>query len=458
MGTTIPEPSPDGPGDAPASQVRYLVLLAGCTVAVVVYIHRVGFASALPYLKSDLHLNAADASWLTALFLVAYGGFEIPCGMLGDRLGIRHLLTLLVLGWSITTGLVALVVVLPNRWMLPFLFLLVIRFLFGMFQAGAFPSLSRMMTDWMPMRQRASAQGLIWMSTRAGGMVIPLLLGGLIWVFGNWQTPLWVLAGLGLLWCAVFWPWFRNRPEEMPQVNAAERRLIAAGRENIPAGHANIPWGKIFRCRSVWFLCLLYGFGGFAANFYVTLLPTYLKDHRHLPDRQIDWLTSLPFACGLVACISGGLLSDGIIRRTGNRKWGRRLNGLVGMLIGGTGWLLLPLVRETWALALVLCLIFFCNDLGMGPAWASCADVGERYAGTIGGAMNMIGNITGALGNLLAGYLFDEEQTTLVFIIYGASFWLASACWLGVNVTRPVEPVPPTPLALAGPGADWPLK
>src|SRR5262249_2284471 len=157
---------------------------------------------------------------------------------------------------------------------------------------------------------------------------------------------------------------------------------------------------------SVWGLCLMYGCAGFASNFYVTLLPNYLDKQRGLAGDAIDWLSSLPFACGMLTCVGGGLFSDWLIRRSGNRTWGRRLNGLIGMSLGTLGWLSLNWVEATWALGLVLCFIFLCNDFNMGPAWASCADVGERYAGTLGGAMNMIGAFTGAGGNLIAGYLF----------------------------------------------------
>jgi len=422
-----------------ASRVRYQVLAAACTMAIIVYIHRVGFARALPKVSNDLGLGDHHAGWLTAIFMVAYGIFEIPWGAMGDRFGARHLLTVLVVGSGLLTGCVALVTVLPTGTALPFAVLLLLRFLFGAIQAGAFPILSRIMADWMPLRERGSAQGFIWMSTRLGGMVIPLLLGWLMVRTGNWQTPLWIVASFGFIWAAAFWPWFRNRPEEKTTVTAAERDLISAGRVS-SAGHShhNIPWGLILRSRNVWALCLMYGCMAFAANFYVTLLPTYLEKHRQLPDQQTDWLSSLPFACGAVACLAGGALSDWIIRKTGNRKWGRRLSGTLGMSLGGVGWLCLPMAKDFWMLAFLLCFIFFCNDLSMAPAWASCADVGEGYAGTIGGSMNMIGSFAGALGNILAGYLFQAKHPEMVFIIYACSFGLAALCWQGVDVTKPL--------------------
>jgi ACS family glucarate transporter-like MFS transporter len=440
----------------PATTVRFQVLAAGCSVAFLTYIHRVGFARALPYIENDLKLTDVQSSLAVALFMVAYGGFEVPAGVLGDRLGVRHVLTVLVLGWSVMTGLASLVGLAPPIWMLPFLLLLFNRFCFGMFQAGAFPSLSRMMADWMPIQERASAQGAIWMASRLGGLVVPLLIGWLVLRCGNWQAPLWIVSSLGLVWCAAFWPWFRNRPEDMAKTNEAERTWIATGRKSNMAVHGPVPWARFFRSRSVWALCLTYGCGGFAANFYVTLLPKYLQNQRHLSEDHTNLLSSLPFACGIVACLGGGLLSDWIIRRTGNRKWGRRLNGSVGMVLGGLGWLAIDHVGSLWGLAFLLCFIFFCNDLAMGPAWASCADIGEQHAGALGGAMNMIGNLAGAMGNLVAGFLFSKEfvlrslngsefpiaGNNLLFVIYGCAFWLAALGWQGVDVTKTLMPDP----------------
>jgi MFS family permease len=420
------------------TRVRYVVLAAACAVAVVAYIHRVGFASALPDVARDLGLGPHHSAWLMTAFLLAYGGMEMPWGLAGDRVGVRHLLPLLVLGWSLLTGCVGLALALRDRGALAFAFLLGVRFLFGALQAGGFPLLARMMTDWMPTTERASAQGAIWMSTRFGAVIVPPLLTWLTFRLGNWEVPLWLVAGLGAVWCALFWPWFRNRPEEMAAVNDAERAVIVAGRTGRPAGHAGAPWGRMLRSRSVWALCFMYGCGGFAANFYVTLLPTYLKTERGVSDEQKAWITSAPFACGAVACLLGGRVSDAVIRRTGNRKWGRRLNGTVAMALAAPAWPLLHVAPAPWGVAAVLCFIFFCNDLGMGPAWASCADIGERHAGTLGGAMNMVGNLLGAAGTLLAGYLFRERRPEWVFAVYACSFGLASFCWLNVDATKPI--------------------
>jgi ACS family glucarate transporter-like MFS transporter len=448
---------PPRAASARPTRARYRVLAAACLLALIAYLHRVGFASVGTYLKADLQLSDADWSRVMAAFLVAYALFEVPWGVLGDRLGARHLLVIMSLGWSLLTALSALVAFLPasstrGAALLNLAILVALRFLFGGFQAGAFPALSRVMADWMPIQERGKAQGLIWMSSRIGGAIAPFLLGWLVARSGGWPGSLALVSALGLLWCVWFWPWFRNRPEEAGAVNQAERELIARGRGAVPAGHGKVPWALFLRSRSVRGLCLMYGFAGFTSCFYVTLLPSYLRNQRGLSPGKAEWLTALPLAFGIAACLGGGVISDWILRRTGNRKWGRRLPALAGLGLAGFWILSTNWVVETGPRAALLCLGFFCYDLAMGPAWASCADIGERHAGALGGAMNMVGNLGGASGALVAGHLLGKEFTLpfgpgagytvqgndLVFVAFAASFWMGALSWLLVDASKPL--------------------
>ncbi len=219
-----------------ATIVRYHVLAAACAMAVITYIHRVGFATASAEFKGSMGLSDGQISDLMVAFMLGYGLFEIPWGFLGDRFGVRNLLAIIILGGSMFTACLALVAFFPqNVAFLIMPYLLLLRFLFGAFQAGTFPSISRMMADWMPTTERGSAQGAIWMSSRLGGALAPLLFAGLFAVSRDWKPPLVVVAVLGVTWCALFWPWFRSRPEEMRQVNHEELALIQKGRAARPA-------------------------------------------------------------------------------------------------------------------------------------------------------------------------------------------------------------------------------
>jgi sugar phosphate permease len=437
-----PQDVPELYGETPpvrATHVRYYVLAVGCGLSLLVYIQRQSFVRAHPEIGHALGLNKEQFGYLQAAFLIGYGLFQVPCGLIGDRLGARHLLTILVLGWSLLTGLTALAALLPTGGQGPFLFLLAARFLFGVFQAGFFPVWSRVMTDWTPITERASAQGTVWMFSRLGGAVGPFLFLGLFDLCGTWTTPFWLLAGFGILICAPFWLWFRNRPDEMPTVNAAERALIRRGREATSQLPAAVPWLALLGSLNVWALCLMYGFVGSAGNFITNLLSLYLESDRHLSPQATTWLTGLPLAAGIVSCVSGGLLSDWIVRRWRSRKWGRRLNGLIGLVLAGLSLMAVPWVHPVWLLALLLSTSFFCNDLIMGPAWAACADVGERYAGTISGAMNMTGQFFGAAGMAFAGFMLQRGHSETLFFVFGCAYGLAALCWLAVDVTKPLR-------------------
>jgi sugar phosphate permease len=377
---------------------------------------------------------------MASVWLVAYGLFQVPGGLLGDWLGGRYILTALVLAWSLILAAVVLIVWLPPATALPFAALLLLRFLFGMFQAGGFPVLARVVGDWVPRRERGSAQGMVWTFSRLGGALAPLFYLWLFAAFDDWAMPMWLLGSVGALWCAGFWPWFRNRPEEMKGVNAAERDLIESGRGPAPARPEPLPLSRFLGSRNVWALCMLYGFTGFAGNFFTSLSPVYLRDHRHLNKQEAAWLFALPLAAGTVSCVLGGVLSDWLIRRTGSRKWGRRLTGFVGLALAGLVFVSTIWVEEVWLLGLLFSLTFFFNDSNMGPAWASCADVGERYAGTLSGAMNMVGAFLGAAGMAFAGACFKRQWDEPVFVVFACSYGLGSLCWLMVDVTKPLAP------------------
>lgn len=421
---------------AAPTHVRFLALALACGLAVITYIHRVGFATASAEFKEPLGLSDGDLGSLMAAFMIAYGLFEVPWGYLGDRLGVRTVLTIVILGGSALTAALPAVVLLPSGTVWVLVVLLALRFLFGAFQAGTFPTISRMMADWIPVNERGGAQGLLWMSSRLGGAAAPSLLVWLFAVMNDWKAPVVLTAALGAVWAFVFWPWFRNRPEDMPQVNLQERAIITSGRAVRPeSGHGAIPWTEMLASRSVLSLFAMYGFLGYSGNFFLTLLPTYLKNHRHIDSQTAGILTSLPFACGVTACLAGGAISDMLIRRWGER-WGRRSIGAFGLALAALAILATIRATETWTLGILLCLTFIGNDLAMGPAWAAAADIGGKHTGVLSGAMNMMASFTAALAAKLTGYLFDSGQMVLPFVLFSVSYLLGALAWLGVDVTR----------------------
>ena len=154
----------------------------------------------------------------------------------------------------------------------------------------------------------------------------------------------------------------------------------------------------------------MYGFIGYSGNFFLYLFASYLQDYRHLDKDTAKWLTVIPFASGVAACLCGGVLSDVIMRRSRNRRLGRRVVGMSGLTLAGVMILVSAWVEDVRWLGVVYGLTFVGNDLSMGPAWAAASDIGERHAGTLAGAMNMIARLMSALDAVVAGQiLFDDH-------------------------------------------------
>jgi len=131
------------------TRVRFVVTLWLCGLAGVLYLDRICMAQAARPIGDALGLSNLHLSYVHMAFTVAYGLFEIPTGRLGDRFGGRAVLTRIVVWWSAFTALTG------AAWGLGAL--LVIRFLFGAGEAGAFPNSATVIGRWIPDSERARA-------------------------------------------------------------------------------------------------------------------------------------------------------------------------------------------------------------------------------------------------------------------------------------------------------------
>jgi MFS family permease len=327
--------------------------------------------------------------------------------------------------------------------------MLLVRFLFGVGEAGAYPNLARVTRDWFPFSERGRAQGGIWMFARLGGAVAPLVIGRLTAALG-WRQAFWVLGLVGLGWAVLFWHWFRDRPEGHPACNEAERDLIRGGLA-VPAPGAGHSWPGVSRLASsgsVWALGWASFWVCFGWWFYPTWQPKYLKDVHGFAyaSTYSELLTGLPFLCGAVGALLGGRLSDWLVPRLG-RRWGRSSIGLAGFTAAGACVLATGFAPSWREAVFLLCLAFFVNDLAVPIMWTVSADVGGRHAGTVAGLMNMVGGFGAVLSPVLIphvlGWLPDDysapERWRLIFAGLAGAWFLAGAAWLFVDAGKPLE-------------------
>jgi ACS family glucarate transporter-like MFS transporter len=446
----------DTPAAAPTpSRTRHWVIVFGISLAFIQYVDRVCISQAAPYITQDLGLTAAQMGYVFSAFTFAYALFEIPTGWLGDKIGPRKVLMRVVLWWSFFTA--------ATGWAWSYGAMLVTRFLFGAGEAGCFPNLTKAFSVWLPKRDRTRAQALMWMGARWGGASAPLLVVAVM-AFVSWRLAFLVFALFGVIWAVIFFAWFRDNPRDHRGVNAAELELLKENEQNA-LSHGDVPWGKIVRFPTVWLLgaqyfCLSYGW-----YFYVTWLPTYLKDVRGLelksnalmkglanvlegslsPDTTLKVLAAalagIPLLFGGFGSLIAGVLATRWVARTGRVKHVRRWFGFVGLTGAATLLMTSFYIRDPLLAMLSMGLASFFNDTTMPGSWATCMDVGGKYAGTVSGSMNMLGNFGGMAGPIVVGYVLDltHRDWQIAFAISAAIYFLGAICWLFIDPVTPLE-------------------
>ena len=410
------------------TRARYTVLRFTLALAVITYLDRVAISSAATAIRSELGLSLIQMGWVFSVFTFAYAAFEIPSGWLGDVTGPRKVLTRIVLWWSAFTMLTG------AAW--NFASLLVMRFLFGVGEAGAFPNISKSFSNWFPTAERGHAHGVIFMGTRLGGALAPPLIVLLLGAIG-WRAAFAVFGALGVIWC-VFWArWFKDDPATHPSVNAAELETIQHGRPPrgpLPA----VGWRELLSANVV-LLCLMYFTMPYTLYFNITWLPTYLKEVRGFSVKEAGYIAGIVLFAGAMANWVGGRLTDVLVRRYGVRA-GRSL-GAVTLPLSGAVLIAAALVENRIVAAALFALTLFIADLCVSACWAMCHDVAGPRAGTIAGAMNTVGNIGGAISPLVVGYTVQWWHSwTVPFFITAGVYAAGGIFTLLVDPSRPLWP------------------
>jgi nitrate/nitrite transporter NarK len=350
--------------------------------------------------------------------------------------------------------------------------LIVLRFLFGMGEAGAYPNITRALHNWFPTHQTATAQGWVWMSGRLMGGLTPmiwtLLVVGTTSIppLMTWRLAFILFGTIGIVWCVAFWLFFRDQPGNHPSVNAAERDEIERGREASEASHTKLPWRSFLRSGNLWLLCLMYFCMAYGWYFNITYLPSYLKDRFQLDSRSLFGAIYQggPLWIGAFSCLAGGFLVDRLIRRTGDRKRTRRLVGATAETLCALGWIAAIFAPNVHLFFLSISLAALCNDLTLASAWATCQDIGQRYTAVTAACMNTIGTLGAAVAGWLTGTLVEHalaaKATTLdttvkqlaesdkltamtagfnlSFATYAAAYVISALCWRLIDCTKPI--------------------
>ena len=413
---------------------RYLLVAATFGLSVLLYVDRVCISIAKEDVSSDLNLTKEQMGWVFAAFTLGYAFFQTPSGWLADRLGPRNVLTVIVSLWSLFTGLTAAAT--------NYVVMLVVRFLFGAGEAGAFPGMARAVFSWIPMSERGMVQGINFSGSRLGAAFALPLIALMIESIG-WRGSFVVLMCVGFVWGIGWYIWFRNDPSEASGVSHEELAYIEANRQQpteasgedvqpltigrmLSSSNLLLIWGQYFASNFTFYFCLSWFFPN-------------LKETYKLTGFQASLYAAAPFVAGAFGNWASGGVID-YLYRSGKWVQSRRLPAIIGFVLAATGTIGSVFADSALTSSIWFCLSIFGADMTLAPSWSTCIDIGKKHAGVVSGSMNMAGNIGSFATSLAFPYLLAWSGTSTPFFFVAAGLNAAAVVmWMMIDPRKAME-------------------
>lgn len=439
------------------TRTRLLVAAVLTVAACLLYLDRFAVGIASEEIRKDLNMSQKEMAWFLSAFFWSYALFQVPAGWFSDRMGPRRVLTFYIVGWSAFTAMIGKA---DFVWQA-----ILLRLLFGAFQAGAYPVCSGLIRSWFPVDQRGKASAVVSLGGRSGAILAPILTASLMAVDGiSWRGVLMSYGIAGLVVAGLCYWICYNKPYQHPWSNDAERRLIDgetpstfAGEDSgggVPVAVIGFPWKGIVTSISLWGNCAVQFCTNIGWLFVVTWLPRYLGDVHQVPLKEQALMTAAPTAAGVAGMIFGGWYTDRAARKYGT-KWGRRIPVMVTRFVAAFGYLFCYVLGTwfadaepsrwlPWLIVSGLCLATFSCDLGIPAIWAYAQDVGGPFTASVMGWGNMFGNFGAAIAPLIYNAILGEapsvQNWNQLFAMCCGIFLIAGAASLTLDSTRSIIP------------------
>lgn len=273
--------------------------------------------------------------------------------------------------------------------------LLVIRFMFGIGEAGSSPCSTGVISRWFKKEEVGKAQGYVWAASRMGGALTPfVVIPMMVWV--GWRSAFYLLGAVGIVWAIVWWLYYREN------IQSSQSSISS------PSSSSGSLWKRLVNAPQFWILCVMYFFYAFGSWFFFSWFPTFMELGRGFEKSELTYAVAVPFVMSMIGNISGGYLTDRLSARYG-LKVGRKAIGSVSLAISAVCMFLAAFIPGKMAVFIFLSLCFGIFDLMLPSAWALCIDLGKQHAGTLSGAMNTAGNLGGFCCGILFGQLVQSS-------------------------------------------------
>jgi MFS family permease len=373
-----------------------IVLVLLCLMYGITYIDRVNVSTASLVFKRDLHLTNAQVGLVFSAFAYPYVFFTTIGGWLSDRFGARWTLTVSALIWGSATLVTGMTTTLAA--------MLAARAVLGFGEGATFPIATRAMCDWLPERRRAFAQGITHSSSRLGTAVTPPLVAWLMALI-TWRGSFVVLGCVSLAWALAWALYFRDNPAGHFSITAKELESLPAfvsrDREVSP-----VPWLSL--AHRMLPVTVVYFCYGWTLWLYLAWIPSFFLHSYRLDVKNSALFSSSVFFAGVVGDTLGGVVSDRILSKTGDRTMARRNLVVAGFLCSMQCMLLIFFVRSVSAAAICLSLGFFFAEFTIGPMWAIPMDIAPQFSGSASGLMNIGSPLAAIVSPLVFGYVIDR--------------------------------------------------
>ncbi|MCX0270444.1 MFS transporter [Nocardia zapadnayensis] len=374
-------------------------------LVVVNYIDRSAISFAASHLRDEFGITTGQYGVISSAFSIGYMLFALLSGPLVDRYGSRRVLIVGMFIWAAATAL--------TPFAGGFIGLILLRILLGAGEAPCFPAATRIASRWLPAHERGKALALI------GGVAVSgsLLIGGPILTqlieLVTWKGMFFVLAGAGLIWVVVAYPFLKNSPSEASFVSDKELRYIRAGQtDGEDSGHEEkVDWGEILRNRNLWLVGLGYFAWGFMFWAFMYWLPQYLEHEFGLSIKEVGGFSVAPWAAGVVGALAGGILVDRVYKRTESIRSRFLIIGVALLLAGAS---IAPILFFPGNLTIAL----ICISAGVGFGfitggiwWVASIDAAPTQPGTAAGFADACFALSGIVAPSVMGFIVSETGT-----------------------------------------------
>ena len=374
------------------------------------YMDRSALSVAAPLVMKDLRLDAAQLGIVFSSFFAGYALFTLIGGYAADLFGPKRVFALSMSTWSVFCGLTAAAV--------GFSSLLIVRILFGCGEGPFGAAANKMVSNWFPPRQIATAIGIANAGTPIGGALAGIVAGWLAVRYG-WRTSFVVLAAIGLLW-TLCWvlavtdgPAVQQEQRDLQDLKT-EHRQLAAQRETQP------PF-SFYRSPTVIATGVSFFSYAYVLYFFLSWFPSYLTMSRHLDVSRMSLLNAIPWIVGTFGLLLSGLICDLLVRICPDPLAARKFVLVFCLVLAGICVTLTGLVSSlSWAVALMAVTIF-CIYLTGATYWAIIQDVvSAEHVGAASGFVHLIANCAGIVGPALTGFIVQATGAfTSAFLLAG---------------------------------------